>query len=186
MTTTVPYNEPDKITKGDTVSWKKALSCYKPGDGWTLTYYFRGVETLDKAATASGDDHLLSLTAANTDTLTAGDYSWSAKVTDGSEVVTVATGRFTVLTDLADEAAGYETRPYVKRVLDAIESLMEGKVTKDASSYSIQGRSLTRYSFEELEALRDKYKNLWNIYLKKEKRKQGQNTSRKIKVRFNT
>ena len=49
-----------------------------------------------------------------------------------------------------------------------------------------QGRSLTRYSFEELERLRDKYKNLYTQYLKKQKRLQGQSINRKIKVRFNS
>lgn len=185
MTTDIPNNEPDVITKGDSVSWKKSFSDYS-SPTWTLTYYFRGAVVLDKAATASGGDHLLTLSAAETDTLTAGDYAWAAKVTDGSSVFTVASGQITVLADLEDATAGHETRPYVKRVLDAIEDLMEGKVVTDASSYSIQGRSLTRYTFEELESLRDKYQRLWNAYLKKEKRKNGQNSSRKIKVRFNT
>lgn len=184
MTDSIPYNEPDIITKGDSATWKKSLSDY-PAGTWTLTYYFRGAVALDKTATASGTDHLIELTTANTDTLTAGDYAWAAKVTDGSDVYTVASGQLTVKTDLEDESAGYETRPYVKRVLDAIEALLEGKVATDAASYSIQGRSLTRYTFEELERLRDKYQRLWKDYLKKEKRKNGQNTSRKIKVRFN-
>lgn len=181
----IPSNEPDIITKGDSTSWTKSFPNYKASDGWVLTYYFRGAATLDKAATADGDDHLVELTTANTDTLTAGDYAWAAKVAKGSEVITVETGQLTVLNDLADESTGYETRPYVKRVLDSIEALMLGKTTQDASSYSIQGRSLTRYSFEELETLRDKYQRLWNSYLKKQKRKSGQSTSRKIKVRFN-
>lgn len=184
--TQISFNEPDVITKGDSVSWKKSLSNYKASDGWALTYYFRGAAILNKAASASGDDHLIELSAADTDTLTAGDYAWAAKVEKGSEIITVESGQLTVKKDLADESAGFETRPYVKRVLDSIESLLEGKVTTDASSYSIQGRSLTRYSFEELENLRDKYKRLWNDYLKKEKRKAGQSVSRKIKVRFNT
>lgn len=185
MTASIPTNEPDVITKGDSTSWTKSFSDYKASDGWSLNYYFRGAASLDKAATASGDDHLVELTTSDTDGLTAGDYAWAAKVSKGSEVITVESGQMTVQTDLADESTGYETRPYVKRVLDAIESLMLGKTTQDASSYSIQGRSLTRYSFEELETLRDKYQRLWNNYLKKQKRKAGQSTSRKIKVRFN-
>lgn len=176
--------EPNVITKGDSATWKKALSDY-PASAWTLTYYFRGAATLDKAASASGNEHLIELTPANTDTLTAGEYAWAAKVTDGTDVFTVATGQMTVLADLADASSGYESRPYVKRVLDAIEDLIEGKVSADAASYSIQGRSLTRYTFDELETLRDKYKRLWNDYLKKEKRKLGKDSKRKIKVRFN-
>ena len=186
MSSAISYNEPSQITKGDSVSWKKSLSSYLPSDGWVLTYYFRGAETLDKIAIDSNDEHLLQLTSSETTLLASGDYGWSAKVSNGSDVITIATGQITVLEDLASLPAGYDSRPYVKKVLDEIENLIAGKVTKDASSYSIQGRSLTRYSFEELDRLRDKYKNLWSQHLKKERRKQGKNSSRKIKVRFNT
>lgn len=183
MTENTPYIEPRKLIKGDSVSWKKSFDTYKANDGWILTYYFRGTDTLNKTATASGSDYLVSLTSSDTE-LTAGDYVWASKVSKGNELITVGSGQIVIETDLADATAGYEARPYVKRVLDKIESLLEGKVDNDAATYSINGRSLTKYSFEELENLRYKYQRQWNNYLIKERRRNGKQSKRKINVRF--
>lgn len=185
MTTTLPTTEPSSITKGDSVTWKRSFDSYKASDGWTLTYYFRGAATLDKAASADGDDHLIELTTANTDTLTAGEYVWAAKVGKGSELITVAAGTLTVLADLADASAGHESRPHCKIMLDAIEAVLQGKSSQDVQSYSIQGRSLTRMSPEELETWRNKYRKEWRTYQRRLDRKNGKTTARKIKVRFN-
>ena len=43
-------------------------------------------------------------------------------------------------------------------MLDAIEALIEGRATKDVSSYSIAGRSLTRMTPDELVKWRSTYR----------------------------
>jgi len=51
-----------------------------------------------------------------------------------------------------------QRREHVKKMLQAIENLLEGKITQDVQSYSIEGRSLTKLSTTELLAMRDYYR----------------------------
>ena len=44
-----------------------------------------------------------------------------------------------------------------RRMLKAIQTLLERKVLKDAQQYEIKGRNITRYSFEELRKLEAEY-----------------------------
>ena len=59
--------EPEKLTSGVTWKWKKTISDY-PASEWTLTYYLRkdGVTATSFSATADGDTHLVTVTAATT------------------------------------------------------------------------------------------------------------------------
>ena len=47
---------------------------------------------------------------------------------------------------------------HASRMLAAIESVLEGKVTSDVASYSIAGRSITKIPIAELIELREKYR----------------------------
>lgn len=47
---------------------------------------------------------------------------------------------------------------YASDMLTAIESVLLGKVTADAASYSIAGRSITKIPLVELVELRDRFK----------------------------
>ena len=57
---------------------------------------------------------------------------------------------------------------HASRMLKAIESTLEGKVTKDSHSMSHNGKSITRYSFDELRALRREYRAEYREELKDE------------------
>lgn len=46
---------------------------------------------------------------------------------------------------------------HASRVLIAIEAVLEGKAGKDAQSMSINGKEITRYSFEDLQKIRRVY-----------------------------
>ena len=50
---------------------------------------------------------------------------------------------------------------FAKRCLDAIEAVLEGKASEDVANYSIQNRSLSKFSHDELLAARAKYKAEW-------------------------
>ena len=65
--------EPEKLTSGVTWKWKKTISDY-PASEWTLTYYLRkdGATATSFSATADGDTHLVTVTAATTAATTAG------------------------------------------------------------------------------------------------------------------
>lgn len=69
-------------------------------------------------------------------------------------------------------------------MVDKIESLLEGRADGDVSSYSIQGRSLTKLSIDELIKWRNYYKKEFLQQEKKERRKNGKGTGGLIKVSF--
>ena len=69
-------------------------------------------------------------------------------------------------------------------MLTKIQTLLQGKADADVSSYSVQGRSLTKLSFQELEDARDKYRQEVNKEKNDALIKRGKQTSSTIKVRF--
>lgn len=184
MTIETPTVEPSKFTVGDTVAWKKTLDCFKASDGWVLTYSLRNVtNTIDLTATASGDDHLISLTAVTTSGYTNGEYWYQAYATKGSMRYQVDTGMIEIKENLAASAT-YDGRSHVKKVLDALEATILGKASKDQLSYSIQGRSLSRMSAADVIEWRDKYKAEYQRELRQERLAKGLGTNSIVKVRF--
>lgn len=128
--------EPSTIQSGDTVSWTASGSDYTPADGWSLTYYIRGAVALDINGVASTDqsEWTVTITAAETATMTAGTYSFVARVSKDSDVYTVSKGFIQVEDNLAVQLAGYDARSHIKKVLDAIEAVIERRATKEQES----------------------------------------------------
>ena len=61
MTDTV---EPKRITAGDSVTWTRSLSDYPASSGWVLSYaLINAAGKISITATASGADHLISVSA---------------------------------------------------------------------------------------------------------------------------
>ena len=86
MATDISTKEPETFRAGDTVKWKKALDCYKASDGWTLKYSFRGTAgTIDITSSASGDDHLIEVSAATSAAYGAGLYAVQGYVEKDSD-----------------------------------------------------------------------------------------------------
>ena len=146
---TIPTIEPDEFTAGELVEWTKSFSDYPASDGWVLTYAVRGAQEIDIVATADGDAHAVSLTAAATGAYTAGMCWWQSKITKGSEVYILNSGDFEIIASLSAVSGTYDGRTHAAKMVDAIEALLENKATKDQLSYSIQGRSITKLSPEE-------------------------------------
>ncbi len=149
---------PRNFTVGDTLSFTEYVGDYLPDDGWVLSYQLvDGSHQHTITGSDNGDgDHLVAATAATTSAWVAGDYNWQSYVTKADERHSIAGGLFTLKPNFA--AGSVDARSHVKKVLDAIESLLEGKAGKDVDSYSIHGRSLSRMNVTELLTWRDKYK----------------------------
>lgn len=158
MTAAIPTREPAELVAGDTWSWTRSLSDY-PAGTWTLTYYLRGqAGEISFSASASGTDHLVSVAKATTAGYKAGFYQWEAAVTDGTTRTTVARGTLTVKPDPANTGAGLDARSHARKVLEAIEAVIEGRATKDQQEYSIGGRMLKRTALADLQKLRANYR----------------------------
>jgi hypothetical protein len=136
------------LTAGTTLDFLTEVTEWPATDGWTLTYYLRGVTSVDLEATAEGADYRVSVAASVTALWGAGTYAWEARVELAGVVNKVASGTLTVLADLTAVAAGYDGRSYAKKGLDICNALLAGFT--DVEEYAIAGRSLRRMNRLEL------------------------------------
>jgi hypothetical protein len=175
---------PDDFRIGDTLTWTANITGYPPAT-WTAIYHFvKGGDQQTVTASELNGTHLFTI---NSDLgFTAGVYSWSLSVTDGTDRHTLRRGRINALVDYGAEIneEGYDDRSHVKIVLDALQAMIEGKASKDQASYSIAGRSLARMDVTVLREWRDDYRAQYSAEIKKERIARGLGHSGKVKVRF--
>lgn len=139
---TVPTTEPSSIRAGDLVTWTKSLSDYPADAGWSLSYTLINSSTkITINAVASGADHLVSVAAATTGSYQAGNYTWMARVTKGSEVYTIDQGSLTIQPNLA-ALAQFDGRSHAKVMVEAIEAAIQGRASALQLRYQINGRSI--------------------------------------------
>lgn len=159
---------PRRITIGDTVTWDESLTEFPASSSWVLSYSFTGPNARFASAHAAvGDDHRITI---DTTKLEVGHYDYAKKITDTSETFTLERGFVDVDPDLSADAAGVDRRSYAAIALENIEALLKGKATKDQTSYSLNGRALSRYSIDEL--------NEWRATLRVEVRDERQKARR--------
>ena len=165
-------NFPAVINEGDTVKWRDVAAADSLGNPitssiWTLKYYFR-FDRNQHGATATGTAYgtgwEFSLSATTTDGFTAGDTGyWQAVATrtSPSETVTLGTGQFQVLANLAytGNPGAIDNRSQVQKDLDAVQAairaIISGGVVKQ---YTIGNRSLSKYDLTDLLSLETKLK----------------------------
>jgi len=140
MPAAIPTSEPPFLTAGDTWTWTRSFPDYPASSGWELSYALTSsTAQVAITASASGDDHLVSVAAAITAAYTAGDYSWQAYVTLDAERYMVDSGRVTVRPNLAAASSGYD-------------GLATGDPT--AAEVQIEGRALKYFPILDLHKLR--------------------------------
>ena len=182
--TEIPTTEPQTITAGDTVQWKKQIDDYPASDDWVLSYAMvSGSKKYSLTASASGDDHLVSIAATTSAAYEAGEYYWQAYVTKDSERRLVGSGRLKINPNFAD-LSNFDARSHVKKTLDAIEAVVEGRATKDQEEYTIGTRSLKRTPIQDLLVLRDKYKGEYLREVNAENISKGLGSKNRILVRI--
>lgn len=189
MAADTPTRIPDQLRAGDTLKWSFGHNDYLPGDSWVLTTEFvNSAGTVDEqvAAITDPDDatrFLSTVAVATTAAWAAGDVYWISYVTKSGERFTLCDGTLEVSSDLA-VVASHDARSHVKKTLDAIEATIEGTASKTQASYSIEGRSLSRWSFDELVMLRDKYRAKYKRELNAARAKKGLPRRDRAHIRF--
>lgn len=155
MAPPIPSVEPTSVIAGDTVKWTKSLPDYPASDGWSLAYTFiNAAGKFPVAASADGDDFTVSVPPVTTTDWIPGDYDWRAQVSKAGEVYTVATGRTTVKPSFS--AATLDGRSSARKMLDAIEAVLENRASSEVAEYQINGRQLKYTSIPDLLKLRDR------------------------------
>ena len=150
----IPYTEPPRIVAGDTAKWLRSLPDFPASAGWVLTYRLVNAgAAYSFTSTASGDDHLITVSAATTAGWTAGDYSWRAQAGLSGEVYTILSGSLTVEPVFT---AAIDARSDARKALDAVDAMLLGRATSGVQEYKIAGRMLMHIPIPELLSLRDR------------------------------
>lgn len=185
MSTQVPTTEPSAIVAGDTIKWLKSLSCY-PAPTWTLTYAFRGPANIDVLATAEGADHLVNIPAATSAVYTAGLYSLSARVTNGTDVYSVPLGASAILikANPATITAGTDLRSTAAKSLAAVKDAILKLSSKTAATVTLNGQSYTLQDLEKLMKLQGFLQSQVNAEIDAENIAAGLGSRKNILVRF--
>lgn len=152
---------PAQLVAGDGWAWSDAgaYASHPPPD-WALHYVLRpvaGGTPITIVATWVGDEYRLTRTATDSATDAPGDYAWTAlAIHDANgDRATLGNGRLCILPDPTQEVG--DLRSAAERILAAIDATMEGRVTKDAESYTIEGRSIARTPLADLIRLQGVY-----------------------------
>lgn len=181
--------EPTEIVVGDFIQWKRSdLVDDYPLSEYSVEYVARitggGSSEIKVAATETGGTYLITVDSATSADFVAGYYHWQLEVTKTStgDRIVVDRGAFTAVVDLDDNQA--DPRLFEEKMLAKIETILLGKADADVSSYSIAGRSLTKYSYQELQDLHDQYEAKVNRHKQLERIKLGKTTHHTVKVRF--
>lgn len=171
----------DRIAAGVTLDKSVTLTAY-PAPQWELALILRGAQAIDLAAVSDGASHRFQADAATTADWLAGRYWYSLRATRGADVVEVDAGDLTIAPDLAAVSEPFDGRSHARRVLAAIEAVIENRATIDQQSYQINNRSLSRTPLPDLLLLRSRY---LDEVRREEMAARGQSLlGRQIKVRF--
>jgi hypothetical protein len=148
---------PDRITAGLTLERNAILLAFLP-PVWTLTAILRGPASITLAWIHDNTLHRLSVDAATTAAWLPGEYWYSVRATDGTQVVEVESDSLKIVADLASGTSPYSAQSHAERVLASIEAVIEQRASKDQERYKINNRELWRTPIADLMALRDRYK----------------------------
>lgn len=144
---------PKTIIAGTSANW--GFSDDRAGE-WV--YYLRGPGAYEIHGQAENGQVTFSPSAVDTKDWSKGLYEWRLYLQDGTDRQSIAGGKLTVEVDFTQLGAGHDGRSHAKRMLEAIEATLEGRVVSDHEKYSIDGRSLDRIPIEQLHKLRRQYK----------------------------
>lgn len=186
MTATIPEIEPSEITAGLSAHWTISAPNYLPSAGYALYYY---LIKKNKQIVMSGSDNgdnsfLFEITALISTTYEAGEYSFKLVAVLGDDCWEIRQGRMVVLPNYIASVNGIDYRSHNKITLENIQATIRRGSIKGEKSYSINGKSVERYTWDELLKAEAKYKQYVLEEEKTERIKNGRGNSSKILARF--
>lgn len=147
---------PQSFRAGDTLTWTISLSAYPASDGWSLTYtLINATRKVTITSTASGSEHLLSVSAATSAGYAPGLYTWTAAASKNDQRISLSSGTVEILPNLA-ALATYDGRTQAKRILDAIDAVLDQRATGVEMELEMNGRRIRYFTPDELKK--------WRIY----------------------
>ena len=148
--------EPTQFPVGDSLTWTTSVPDYPASDGWALSYFMAlpSGPVIQFGSTGNGDDYTVSILAATTQAWAPGTYQWTSRVSKSGEVHTVGRGLFVIL---PDPTASNDPRSHVRKCLDAITVVIEGRMNDPLAEYKIDGVEAKRIPIEQLLKLQAYY-----------------------------
>lgn len=177
-----------QLIAGDSWSWSESVPLYPAGQGYTLHYaLLKSGTRIVLDSVADGDQHKFAIVAATTAAYAAGQYSWTAYVTKGTDRHTVGSGTVEIKPDLAAQSAGFDDRSQARIILDALQTAYQSYITDGkghVAEYSIAGRVMKfRNAGEIITQI-----NYWKAEVRAEERRaaiaNGQSPANRLLVRF--
>lgn len=177
----------DTLVAGETLNFRATTPDYPASAGWVVTLYLNpraGGTATSVTGTASGDDHLLQVSAATTAGWAPGAWAWETWAAKGGERYRLEAGQLQVQAGLIGAAGGLDTRTAAEIGLDNVRAMIRGTASLGVKRYRIGGRELERYGIAELIELESKLAN----DVKREQAAQamaaGRPNPRKLQVRL--
>lgn len=177
--------EPEAFVAGDSVEWSLSLPDYDPAT-WSVSVAFVGAARQFVARGYDGGDgtHRLRLDPATTANIPAGLYAWQRYAATTAERCCIAQGTVRVLPNFATQTTGYDARSHARRVLDAIEAVLENRATEDDSYVMIGATQITKLPHADLLALRSQYRREVANETAAERIALGLDSGRTVRVRM--
>lgn len=176
-----PDSEPDSLVLGSRWAWKRSdITEAYPTATYTLKYVLAiqadTGEHFTITASKVSAAHVVEVPIASTTNKAIGEYFWQSVVIrdSDSEELVVDSGFIEI------KAQTGEVRSHVYKTLMAIRATIEGKAGTDQLSYSINGRSLSRYPIVDLIDFEKRYAQLWKQEKQKLDRENGRAGRHKV------
>jgi hypothetical protein len=186
--TNYPKLEPTSLQVGDRWAWvREDLTTDYPHTAYTLSYVLRREITGERIAistTGSATGYTVEVASTTTDDYQQGRYHWFAYITRISDSARIEVGKGVM--DVAPNRAqsSEDPRSFAQIALDNIEAYLKDPNNITAASYSIAGRSLSRWNRADLLVERDRLKGEVTRERQAEEMARGMRTSSIIRVRF--
>lgn len=176
---TISTKVPDSIVQGENLEFQLDLQDYS---GWDeVKFAITGPEKYEIIGVETDGTFLFEATPATTAAWECGNFKYSITATKSTTHYKFVTdGRFQVIEDIS-QMSNLDTRPWACKVLESIRNLITGDVANNVQSYSVDGRSLSKYTREELLTLYGRFQSECE---KAQNVQDGKTTRTKLQFRF--
>lgn len=144
---------PVSLQAGDSYVIRLTDSRAPASAGWALRWVLAGAVTQAWDAVIDGSEHVFTLTAASTASLSGGTYQHQLRATLSAQVQTLQSGAVVVRPNITALAAG-EGLSWARRTLTIVEAALANTATSEMKLYMINGRQVQSHTLGELMELR--------------------------------
>jgi hypothetical protein len=157
-----PTREPTSVQAGDLWAWRRTdLITDYPPDAYSLSYIARREitgERISISSTGTAQGYVVAVASGVTTNYEAGRYHWTAYITRLSDSARVEIDQGVLTVEPNRATSSDDPRSFAQIALDNIEAYLKDPTNIAAASYSIAGRSLSRWSRTDLYTERERLK----------------------------